>query len=88
MPIRAIVPAGARLQKQKTGQNHRPFLPDEGWGREAGADAAGAEGAEYAGRESIGCIRGVADIGGGENEGLGCGAGAGAGALQRLSAGA
>ena len=82
------MPAGARQQKQKTGRNQRPFLPDEGWGREAGADAAGAEGAEYAGRDSIGCIRGVAAIGGGENEGLGCGAGAGAGALQRLSAGA
>jgi hypothetical protein len=46
MPITPIVPAAARRQKEKTGQTYRPLLSDEDWLREAGADAAGAEGAE------------------------------------------
>jgi hypothetical protein len=40
------MPAAARLQKKKTGQAYRPFLSDEDWLREAGADAAGVEGVE------------------------------------------
>jgi hypothetical protein len=46
MPIAPIVPAAARRQKEKTGQTYRPLLSDEDWLREAGADAAGADGAE------------------------------------------
>jgi len=36
----------ARRQKEKTTPAYRPLLSDEDWLREAGADAAGAEGAE------------------------------------------
>ena len=46
MPISPIVPAAARLQKEKTEQAYRPLLSDEDWVWEAGAEAAGAEGAE------------------------------------------
>ena len=68
--------------------NYREFLPDEGLARAGGWAAAGAEGAEYAGRDSIGCVRGVGGAAGGENEGLGGGVGAGAGATRGTGAGA
>jgi len=91
MPIDAIVPAGVRLQKEKTGQDYRPFPFDEDCARKAGAagaDAAGTAGAEYDGRDSIACGSGVEGTVEGEYECVGCGAGAGTGAVQRPSAGA
>jgi hypothetical protein len=83
MPIYPIVPTAARLQQQKTDWSYRLFLSEEEPPCEAEEEAAGAEGAEYDGRDSTAAGRGAGAAVGGEYECVGCGAG-----LLHASAGA
>ena len=52
---------------------YRPLWPDDEPLRPAGAEALGAGEAEGAGRDCVGCGRGVADTAGGEYERAGGG---------------